>query len=256
MQFAEAIGIGYEQVKPRVGDTDSVAYNDVTGGSRTTFGTGMAAHNMGVEMLAQMKERLAELWEVDSVDYANGDFSSGDNRINFVQAATLIYKTGEPLMVSSTVFPRSFGPGFSTQLADVEVDPETGKVTVLRYTIAQDVGRAIHPSYVEGQMQGGVVQGIGWALNEEYIYNEKGQLLNDSLLDYRMPTALDLPMIETILVEVPYPGHPYGVRGVGEVNIVPPAGAVANAIANAIGTRMEVLPMSPARILEVMSGKK
>ena len=256
MQFAEAIGIGYEQVKPRVGDTDSVAYNDVTGGSRTTFGTGMAAHNMGVEMLAQMKERLAGIWEVESVDYADGEFTGGENRANFKQAAALIYRTGEPLMVSSTVFPRSFGPGFSTQLADVEVDPETGKVTVLRYTIAQDVGRAIHPSYVEGQMQGGVVQGIGWALNEEYVYNEKGQLLNGSLLDYRMPTALDLPMIETILVEVPYPGHPYGVRGVGEVNIVPPAGAIANAIANATGVRMEQLPMSPDRLLEAMWEKK
>lgn len=252
MQFAEAIGIGYEQVKPRVGDTDSVAYNDVTGGSRTTFGTGMAAHNMGVEMLAQMKERLAEIWEVESVDYDAGVFSGGENRADFKQAAGLIYKSGAPLMVSSTVFPRSFGPGFSTQLVDVEVDPDTGKVTILRYTIAQDVGRAIHPSYVEGQMQGGVVQGIGWALNEEYIYNEKGQLLNGSLLDYRMPTALDLPMIETILVEVPYPGHPYGVRGVGEVNIVPPAGAVANAIRNATGVCMEHLPMSPARLLEAM----
>ncbi len=255
MQFAEAIGITYEQVKPRVGDTDSVAYNDVTGGSRTTFSTGMAAYNMGVEMLAQMKARLADLWDGVSVEYANGEFSGGDNRISFAQAAALLYSTGEPLMVSSTVYARNFGPGFSTQLADVEVDPETGKVTILRFTIAQDVGRAIHPSYVEGQMQGGVVQGIGWALNEEYIYNEKGQLLNGSLLDYRMPTALDLPMIETILVEVPYPGHPYGVRGVGEVNIVPPAGAVANAVANAIGKRMFELPMSPDRVLAAMGEK-
>ena len=158
----------------------------------------------------------------------------------------------EPLMASSTVHPQDFGPGFSTQCVDIEVDPDTGKITILRYTIAQDVGKAIHPSYVEGQMQGGVAQGIGWAINEEYIYDDEGHLLNASLLDYRMPTALDLPMIETIMVEVPHPAHPYGVRGVGEVNIVPPAGAVANAVYQATGVRMDKLPISPANLLEAM----
>jgi CO/xanthine dehydrogenase Mo-binding subunit len=137
----------------------------------------------------------------------------------------------------------------------VEVDPETGKVTILRYTAVQDVGRAIHPSYVEGQMQGGVVQGIGWALNEEYVYNEAGQMLNASFLDYRMPTSLDLPMIETIIVEVPNPGHPYGVRGVGEVPIVPPTAALANAIHRAIGVRLRDLPMSPPRVVKALEAK-
>jgi CO/xanthine dehydrogenase Mo-binding subunit len=131
---------------------------------------------------------------------------------------------------------------------DVEVDPETGKVQILRCTIAQDAGRALHPSYVEGQLQGGVAQGIGWALNEEYFYDEKGLLRNSALLDYRMPTCLDLPMIETIVVEVPNPHHPYGVRGVGEVPIVPPLATVGNAIARAIGVRMTDLPMSPPRL--------
>ena len=101
-------------------------------------------------------------------------------------------------------------------------------------------------------MQGGVAQGIGWALNEEYFYNEKGDLVNASLLDYRMPTCLDLPMIETVIVEVPNPGHPYGVRGVGEVPIVPPPAAVANAIYDAIGVRLRDLPMSPGRVLETI----
>ena len=133
---------------------------------------------------------------------------------------------------------RAPGPAFATHIVDVAVDQETGKVSILRYTAVQDVGTAIHPSYVEGQMQGGVVQGIGWALNEEYIYDEQGHLLNATLLDYRMPTALDLPMIDTVLVEVPNPGHPYGVRGVGEVPIVPPAAAVADAIYHATGRRM------------------
>src|SRR5690606_17312354 len=121
-----------------------------------------------------------------------------------------------------------------------------------RYTAVQDVGTAIHPSYAEGQIQGGVTQGIGWALNEEYWYNENGQLMNASLLDYRMPTALDLPMIDTIMVEVPNPGHPYGVRGVGEVPIVPPAAALANAIYRAIGVRLYELPMSPAKVPAAM----
>ena len=137
-------------------------------------------------------------------------------------------------------------------VVDVEVDPDTGKVDILRVTIVQDAGKAIHPAYVEGQMQGGVAQGIGWALNEEYFYNEKGDLVNASLLDYRMPTCLDLPMIETVIVEVPNPGHPYGVRGVGEVPIVPPPAAVANAIYDAIGVRLRDLPMSPGRVLETI----
>ena len=130
----------------------------------------------------------------------------------------------------------------------MEVDPDTGKVTVLRYTAVQDAGKAIHPSYVEGQMQGGAVQGIGWALNEEYFYTDKGTMANASFLDYRMPTSLDLPMIDTVIVEVPNPGHPFGVRGVGEVPIVPPPAALANAIHKATGLRMRQLPMSPGRV--------
>ena len=257
MQLAEAMDIDYEQVKARVVDTDTVAYNDVTGGSRTTFATGLAAYNLGQKLKKEMKRRLADLWDVSPQDvcYENGVFCAGDESLPFVEAAGVVQRV-EPLMASSTVHPQDFGPGFSTQCVDVEVDAETGKITILRYTIAQDVGKAIHPSYVEGQMQGGVAQGIGWAINEEYIYDDEGHLLNASLLDYRMPTALDLPMIETILVEVPHPAHPYGVRGVGEVNIVPPAGAVANAVYAATGVRMDKLPISPANLLEAMWAKE
>lgn len=253
MQLAEAMDIEYEQVKARVVDTDTVSYNDVTGGSRTTFATGLAAYNLGQQLLKEMKSRLADQWEVAAGDvrYEDGTFSAGSDSVPFVEAAGLVQRD-EPLMASSTVHPQDFGPGFSTQCVDIEVDPDTGKITILRYTIAQDVGKAIHPSYVEGQMQGGVAQGIGWAINEEYIYDDEGHLLNASLLDYRMPTALDLPMIETIMVEVPHPAHPYGVRGVGEVNIVPPAGAVANAVYQATGVRMDKLPISPANLLEAM----
>ncbi|MSU72762.1 MAG: xanthine dehydrogenase family protein molybdopterin-binding subunit [Opitutus sp.] len=257
MQLAESLGISYEQVKPRVGDTDSVSHNDVTGGSRTTFATGWAAYELGQKIAAEMTARLAAAWKVsaDAITRKDGGFASGAQAVDFAEAARIACDE-EPLMVSVTVNPKHYGAGFSAQCVDVEVDPDTGKVTILRYTIVQDAGRAVHPSYVEGQMQGGVAQGVGWALNEEYVYNERGELLNGSFLDYRMPTACDLPMIETVIVEVPNPGHPYGVRGVGEVNIIPPAGAIANAIHQATGLRMGALPMSPPRVLSALLAKK
>jgi CO/xanthine dehydrogenase Mo-binding subunit len=156
--------------------------------------------------------------------------------------------TGEPIVGRASVAPEGSTNGFGVHIVDVEVDPETGKVTILRYTAVQDAGKAIHPSYVEGQMQGGAVQGTGWALSEEYFFDKQGQMQNPTLLDYRMPTTLDVPMIETIIVEVPNPNHPYGVRGVGETPIVPPPAAIANAIYRAVGVRMRELPMSPPRL--------
>jgi xanthine dehydrogenase molybdenum-binding subunit len=157
-------------------------------------------------------------------------------------------ETGGPISAVGNINTRGWQPAFAVHVVDVEVDPETGKVTVFRYTASQDVGRAIHPSYVEGQIQGGVVQGIGWALLEEYVFDEKGILRNPNLLDYRVPTTLDVPMIETILVEVPNTFHPLGVKGVGEVNIVPPAGALANALYRATGVRFTELPMKAERV--------
>ncbi|MEM7535883.1 MAG: xanthine dehydrogenase family protein molybdopterin-binding subunit [Chloroflexota bacterium] len=252
MQLAETVGIAAEDVNPQVVDTDSVGYNDGTGGSRVTFATGIAAYEVGLQFRAEICKRLAEYWEVDKVTYENGLFSTnGDNEpqsIGFKEAAKAV-GSGEPIAASANVQPKGVGAGFGTHTVDVEVDMETGKVEILRYTANQDVGRAIHPSYVEGQIQGGVVQGIGWALNEEYFYDENGQLRNASLLDYRMPTSLDLPMIDAVLIEKENPGHPYGVRGVGEVPIVPPPAAIANAIYDAIGIRMEELPMSPPKVM-------
>src|SRR5205814_1300659 len=173
--------------------------------------------------------------------------SDDTKRLTFKELAGKLHATGGTIVGRASVDPQGVGGGFATHVVDVEVDPETGKVTVLRYTAVQDVGKAIHPSYVEGQIQGGAVQGIGWALNEEYVYDDRGVMTNASFLDYRMPTALDLPMIDTVLVEVANPGHPYGVRGVGEVPIVPPPAALANAIYHAVGVRLDELPMSPGR---------
>lgn len=260
MQLAETLGISAQDVIPSVGDTDSIGYTEVTGGSRVTFATGWAAYEAGQAIKRKLIEQAAEMWKVapDAVTYQDASMHvAGDEskKVTLKELAKILYDKGVDVGARVTVTPQGAGGAFGTHIADVEVDPETGKVTVLRYTVVQDVGRAIHPSYVEGQMQGGAVQGIGWALNEEYIYNDKGQMLNASFLDYRMPTSLDLPMIETIIVEVPNPKHPYGVRGVGEVPIVPPQAAMANAIYHAVGVRLRDLPMSPPRVAKALEAK-
>ncbi len=259
MQLAETLGIPYEAVKPTVVDSDAVGYTDVTGGSRTTYAGGVAAYETGTDIIRQLKERAAAIWQVDAADvaYDAGVLrAAGDpsKSMTFAEIAARLHATGAPVVGRAAVNATSPGGAFGTHICDVEVDPDTGKVTILRYTVVQDAGTAIHPSYVEGQMQGGVSQGIGWALNEEYYYDENGRMANASFLDYRMPTALDLPMIETVIVEVPNPGHPFGVRGVGEVPIVPPLAAVANAVYRATGQRFRDLPMSPRRIVEQLHG--
>ncbi|MAZ54097.1 MAG: oxidoreductase [Trueperaceae bacterium] len=258
MQLAETMDIPYESVRPQVVDTDSVGYNDSTGGSRVTFATGWAAYEVGLKLIDELTRRAATLLEKDPDDviYEDGFFASNGNRVSFNELAGRLDETGSPVVASASVHPQGFGGAFGTHIVDVEVDTETGKVEILRYTAVQDVGKAIHPSYVEGQMHGGAAQGVGWALNEEYVYDDDGRLLNASFLDYRTPTALDLPMLDTVLVEVANPGHPYGVRGVGEVPIVPPVAAIANAIYDAIGIRMRSLPMSPGKILKAIWDKE
>jgi CO/xanthine dehydrogenase Mo-binding subunit len=254
MQLAETLGIPVEDIRPEVVDTDAVGYNDMTGGSRTTFATGWAAYEVGQRIKQQLIARAAQLWEVrpEAVRFQDGIFSSGDQRLSFKELAARLDEAGDQIVASATVHPRGEGAGFGVHIVDVEVDRETGKVEILRYTAVQDAGTAIHPSYVEGQIQGGAAQGVGWALYEGYDYDAAGQLRNANFLDYHMPTCLDLPPIEAVIVEVPNPGHPYGVRGVGEVPIIPPPAALANAIARAIGVRMGVLPMTPARILAAL----
>ncbi len=240
MQLAETLGITAEAVHPRVADTDSVGYTDVTGGSRVTFATGLAAYKVGLDIQRQMAERAAMLWECEprKVECVDGGYKANGKSMTFAELAGKLPQTGGPVVGRATVDPEGSTNGFGTHIVDVEVDPDTAKVTILRYTAIQDVGTAIHPSYVEGQMQGGAVQGIGWALNEEYLFDDEGRMRNASYLDYRMPTALDVPMIDTIIVEVPNPDHPYGVRGVGETPIVAPPAAIANAIYRATDVRM------------------
>ncbi|MCH8868368.1 MAG: xanthine dehydrogenase family protein molybdopterin-binding subunit [Chloroflexi bacterium] len=254
---AEVLGIPVETIKPSIVDTDSIGYCSGAGGSGVTFKTGRACYEAAQDVKCQMIERAAFIWDVkpDDVEYDNGTLrhrSDSELSITFQALAPRLNGTGGPIVGRATVNPGGVGNAFALHIVDVEVDSETGKVEILRYTAIQDVGKAIHPGYVEGQLQGGAVQGIGWALNEEYYFNDEGKLMNPTFLDYRMPTSLDLPMIDTVIVEVANPGHPFGVRGVGEACIVPPMAAIANAVSHAIGTRMSELPMTPAKIVAAM----
>ena len=256
-QAAEVLGIAVEDVKPSVGDTESVGFTSNSGGSGATFKTGWATYEATRDVQRQMVVRAAKIWDVneDDVEYVDGALqhkSDPELKMTFRQVAARQNATGGPIIGSAGVNPGGAGPCLATHIVDVEVDPETGKVNILRYTAVQDVGKAIHPGYVEGQIQGGAVQGIGWALNEEYFFNDQGHMLNSTFLDYRMPTVLDLPMIDTVIVEVANPTHPFGVRGVGEVPIVPPMAAISNAIHSALGVRLNQLPMTPGSVLEAM----
>ena len=256
-QFAEVLGISVEDVNPQVGDTDTIGYTSMTGGSGAAFKTGWASYEAAQDVKRQMIGRAALLWDTsaDEIELEDGEFqhvSDPELSIGFAELAGRAAETGGPIVGSANMDPSGAGSTFATHVVDIEVDPETGKIEILRYTAAQDTGTSIHPSYVEGQIQGGVVQGIGWALNEEYYMSDEGQMMNTSLLDYRMPTSLDLPMIDTVVVEVPNPNHPYGVRGVGEVPIVPPLAALSNAIYDATGVRMRELPMNPAAVAKAI----
>ncbi len=260
MMAAETMQLPYERIRVRVGDTDSTGFCNTTGGSRTTFATGMAVINACKDVVQQLKARAAKTWgiEEDQVEWVDGEVRPlpGVNEelepLKLAKIARAFPKTGGPISARASLNAQGPGPSFAVNFCDVEVDPDTGSTTVLSFTAIQDAGRAIHPDYVEGQMQGGAAQGIGWALNEEYLFDEKGVQLNPGFLDYRVPVASDLPMIDTQIVEVPNVTHPFGVRGVGETPIIAPLAAVATAVGNAIGKNVEELPLSPPRVLALI----
>jgi CO/xanthine dehydrogenase Mo-binding subunit len=260
LMAAETLGIDYDAVRSTVSDTTAVPYCHVTGGSRVTYATGLAVIDACKQVIDNLRARAAMIWDVDvdGVIWEDGAAKPASSNVGdfeplpLKEIAAKAAATGGPIGATGKVNAGGQAPGFATQFCDVEVDPDTGKVTILKFVAAQDCGRAISPAYVEGQIQGGVVQGIGWALNEEYIYDEQGRLSNAGFLDYRVPVASDTPMIEPVLVEVPNPNHPFGVKGVGEVSICPPMAAIANAIADAVGRRMQELPMSPPKVLEAL----
>ncbi|RUV51766.1 xanthine dehydrogenase family protein molybdopterin-binding subunit [Mesorhizobium sp. M5C.F.Ca.IN.020.29.1.1] len=261
---AEELGIPYEQVKAVVADTSSLGYNDMTDGSRGTFSSSMATISAARNTIKILRERAAQMWDipVDDVVWEKGHaIAKGEKYGNLAalslkEIAAASGKTGGPIAGHSELVADGAGVSFATHICDIEVDPETGTTRVLRYTVVQDAGKAVHPTYVEGQYQGGAAQGIGWALNEEYIYGKDGRLQNPGFLDYRIPVCSDLPMIDTQILEIPNPNHPYGVRGVGETSIVPPLAAIANAVSNAAGVRMTHIPMSPPRILAAIEAER
>jgi CO/xanthine dehydrogenase Mo-binding subunit len=263
MMVAEELGIPYERIKAIVSDTDSVGFTDPTGGSRTTHTTGMAVIEAARHVIEKLCERAALIWGIEpekvawheGAAIAAGSAAKGHEPLSLADLTAEMAATGGPISGQAALSAHAAGPAFAVHLCDVEVDLETGRTRVVRYTAVQDAGRAIHPSYVEGQIQGGAAQGIGWALNEAYLYDASGVLENPGFLDYRMPVASDLPMIDAVIVEVPNPMHPYGVRGVGEVPIVPSLAAVANAVRHATGVRITDLPLSPPRVLEALETK-
>jgi CO/xanthine dehydrogenase Mo-binding subunit len=260
MIAAEELGIPYENVIAHIADTASLGHNDTTEGSRGTFSSGMAAVFAARDAISVLKERAAKMLDVpvESVVWENGQARATGKKYGNLSPLTLkeiaakSATTGGPIAGHNEIVADGAGNGFASHICDVEVDPETGLTKVLRYTVVQDAGKAIHPDYVEGQFQGAAAQGIGWALNEEYVYGKDGRLQNPGFLDYRIPVCSDLPFIDTQILEIPNPNHPYGVRGVGETSIVPPLGAVGNAIANATGVRMNHAPMSPVRVLDAL----
>ena len=260
LMVSETLGIPYEDVRVNVVETGSLGVNEPTHGSRATFATGKAAVEACNEAIKEMCRRAADKWGIDpeAIDWFDGAaHPSGPNAGDFPpmtikEIGRRMGRTGGPISGHHATTYGGAGESFGTHVVDVEVDPETGRTTILRYLVVQDAGRAIHPSYVEGQFQGGAAQGIGWALNEEYIYGDDGRLQNAGFLDYRVPVASDLPMIDTIIVEVPSDNHPFGVRGVGETGIAPPLPAIANAIADATGKRLRHLPISPPKVLKAI----
>ncbi|MCR9277150.1 MAG: xanthine dehydrogenase family protein molybdopterin-binding subunit [Pseudomonadaceae bacterium] len=263
LMAAETLGVPYESVKTYIGDTETSGWTMVTGGSRVTFATGMAVVQACEDIIAQCKARAASTWGVDEsmVEWRDGEAVPAPGANIDVEPLTLAdiagksAKTGGPILGRAALNAQGAGPSFSVNIAEVEVDKETGRTELLGFTAVQDAGRAIHKAYVEGQLQGGAAQGIGWALNEEYIFNADGVMENAGFLDYRIPVASDLPMIDTVVIEVPNPSHPYGVRGVGETPIVAPLAAVSNAVADAVGFRIADLPLSPPKVLEAIDSR-
>ncbi len=260
MIVAEELGIPYEKVRTMSGDTSALGFNFMTAGSRGTAAGTTAAVKATRDAIARLCEVAARKWEVepDQVIWEGGHARPASANVGDFEPMSIQEVVKHAVWFGGTIAGHaeinvaSGGPGMGAHVVDVEVDRETGAVKVLRYTIVQDAGKALFPEFVKGQWHGGAVQGIGMALNEEYIYDENGVMENPGFLDYRIPVASDVPNISAEIVEVPHPGNPYGVRGVGEVPIIPPLAAISNAIYDAVGVRLRDHPMSPPKVLKAL----
>ena len=260
MMAAEELGISVDKVRVRMADTNSLGFNRVTAGSRTTFSVGMVVVDNARKCITELCRRAANIWGVaeEEVVYEDGQVKPASSNVGDFEPMSVGEITSKTTMTNGAIVSSSSmnvtgaGPGFGVNIVDLKVDEGTGRVDVLRWTVVQDAGKAIHPVQVEGQLQGAAIQGMGWALNEEYIYTDEGKLDNPGFLDYRMPVASDAPMVDCKIVEIPNPKHPFGLRGVGEVPVVPTMAAVGNAITDAIGIRPTSLPMSPPKLLKLI----
>jgi CO/xanthine dehydrogenase Mo-binding subunit len=261
---AEILGIDYQRVSVLIGDTATIGFSNLTGGSRVLFASSIVVTESTNKIIRTLCELAAKIWDIDpeAVNWENGEARPAGANAGKFPALTLkelaarANESGGPIGESTQINTTGAEGGFGTHICDIEIDPDLGTSKVVRYTVLQDVGRAVHPSYVEGQMQGGAAQAIGWALNEEYIYTKDGRVDNPGFLDYRMPIASDLPMLDTHIIEVPNPKHPQGIRGVGEVPLVPGLSAVRNAVYDAVGIRFNNLPISPPRVLDALDMAK
>jgi CO/xanthine dehydrogenase Mo-binding subunit len=260
MLAAEELGVPVDKIRAVVADTSALGHNMQTAGSRSVFAGGMITIDCARKTIAEMCKRAARIWGVpeEGVLFADGACRPASSNVgdfaplSVADIARQAGTTGGAIAGHSELTVTGAGAGFGVHIADVEVDKQTGHVKVVRDTVIADAGKVVHRGLVEGQFQGAAVQGMGWALNEEYIYGSDGRLQNASFLDYRVPVASDVPMIDPITVEVPNPKHPYGVRGIGETPVTSTLGAIANAVTHAIGIRPCELPMSPPRLLKLI----
>jgi CO/xanthine dehydrogenase Mo-binding subunit len=251
-----AFGVDIEKVKITTGDTDVAPVTGLSAGSKTIYTVGVAvmqaaqnARKQALEIAAgELEAGVQDLEIVDGRVTVRGMPDKAVTLAQIGKKGNLYMSKVEPVIgVAHPAFTQQ-APAFAAELARVEVDPDTGEVKLHDFVIVQDVGKAINPLAVEGQMQGGAVQSLGIALTEQLDYDDQGRLRNPSLLDYRKLTAADLPNLETIIVEVPSPAGPFGARGVGEPPIVPAPAAIANAVEDATGCRLTHLPLTPEKI--------
>jgi CO/xanthine dehydrogenase Mo-binding subunit len=261
---ASAYGVDTDLVRITTGDTDTAPMTGLSAGSKTIYTVGAAvlqaaedARRQTFEIAAaELEASIHDLELVDGKVTVRGMPDKGITLATIGKKGNLYMSKTPPVLGKANPAFTQQAPGFAAQLARLEVDADTGEVTILDFVIVQDVGKAINPMGVEGQMQGGAVQSLGMALTEGLLFDDSGRLTNPSLLDYRKLTAADLPNLETIIVEVPAPAGPFGARGVGEPPIIPAPAAIANAIQNATGARLTELPMNPERIaLALVNGK-
>jgi CO/xanthine dehydrogenase Mo-binding subunit len=257
---AEGLGMSASSVNVAHDTTDTMPYSGGTGGSKTTY-------TMGAAVLAAARDARNQILAIaaDMLEASSDDLELNGDKVTVKgvrgKSLTLAEIAGASMRFAGRYEPvygrgrsanRVSSPMFTAHMAKVAVDPDTGEVHVLDYVAAQDVGFGINPAEVEGQMHGGIAQGIGWALLEEFAYDENGQLLTSTLMDYALPHSQDVPNITTILVEVPSALGPFGSKGVGEPPVVPVGAAIANAIQDAVGIRMTQLPMTPERVFTAM----